>query len=233
MRRLIKELEEQKRREVAELRKIAMSQPVQAPGGSTNLAVQEMSRLLATTEVQVAALKARVNEYKARYANAKEQSKSSPQLDAEAAQLNRDYGIVKKSYEDLISRRQSAVMSGDLDMAAGMVDFRLIDPPRVSPKPVSPNRMLLLAAALGVALVAGIVTTFAASQLRPVYNDGQELRVKVGLPLLGVVSMVMSEVERKRERAGRLRFYAGTGGLFASFLVTMVTVSILAARQAG
>ena len=236
VRRLIKELEEQKRREVAELRKIAMSQPVQAvqaPGGSANLAVQEMSRLLATTEVQVAALKARVNEYQARYANAKVQSKSSPQLDAEAAQLNRDYGIVKKSYEDLISRRQSAVMSGDLDMAAGMVDFRLIDPPRVSPKPVSPNRMLLLAAALGVALVAGIVTTFAASQLRPVYNDGQELRTKVGLPLLGVVSMVMSEVERKRERAGRLRFYAGTGALFASFLVTMVTVSILAARQAG
>jgi polysaccharide chain length determinant protein (PEP-CTERM system associated) len=233
VRRLIKELEEQKRREVAELRKIAMSQPVQAPGGSANLAVQEMSRLLATTEVQVAALKARVNEYQARYANAKEQSKSSPQLDAEAAQLNRDYGIVKKSYEDLISRRQSAVMSGDLDMAAGMVDFRLIDPPRVSPKPVSPNRMLLLAAALGVALAAGIVTTFVASQLRPVYNDGQELRAKVGLPLLGVVSMVMSEVERKRERAGRHRFYAGTGGLFASFLVAMVTVSILASRQAG
>lgn len=233
VRRLIKELEEQKRREVAELRKTAMAQPAQAPGGGANLAVQEMGRLLATSEVQVAALKARVSEYQARYAGAKEQSKTSPQLEAEAAQLNRDYGIVKKNYEDLVGRRQSAVMSGDLDMASAVVDFRLIDPPRVSPKPVSPNRMLLVGVALLAALVSGLFVTFAASQLRPVYDDAQQLRIKTGLPLLGVVSMILTTEDRKRERANRLTFYAGTGGLLASFLIAMVTVSILAARQTG
>ena len=233
VRRLIKELEEQKRREVAELRKIAMAQPAQAQAGGSNLAVQEMARLLATSEVQVAALKARVGEYQSRYAGAREQSKTSPQLEAEAAQLNRDYSIVKKNYEDLVGRRQSAVMSGDLDMASAVVDFRLIDPPRVSPKPVSPNRMLLLGVALLAALGAGLFVTFAASQMRPVYDDAQQLRVKTGLPLLGVVSMILTDEDRSRERAGRLTFYAGTGGLLASFLVAMVTVSILAARQTG
>lgn len=232
-RRLIKELEEQKRREVAELRKVAMAVPPTAQGANVNLAVQEMGRLMATSEVQVAALKARVSEYQARYAVAKEQSKTSPQIEAEAAQLNRDYGIIKKNYEDLVARRQSAVMSGDLDMASGVVDFRLIDPPRVSPKPVSPNRMLLLGVGLVATLAAALVVTFAASQLRPVYNDAQELRAKTGLPLLGVVSMILSDEERKQERAGRIRFYAGTGGLFASYVVAMVTVSILAARQVG
>ena len=232
-RRLIKDLDAQKLREVAELRKAAQGAPTQSQVGPGNPLAQEMGRLLASAELQVAGLKARVTEYEGRYAAAKEQLKTAPRLEAEAAQLNRDYGIIKSNYENLVSRRQSAVMSGDLDMAAGMVDFRLIDPPRVSPKPVSPNRMLLLAAAMGIALAAGIVTTFAASQLRPVYNDGQELRAKVGLPLLGVVSMIIGEDERKRERAGRLRFFAGTGGLFASFLVAVVTVSILASRQAG
>jgi polysaccharide chain length determinant protein (PEP-CTERM system associated) len=232
-RRLIKDLEEQRRREVVELRKAAAAAPSQVATGPGNLLAQEMGRMLAAAELQVAGLKVRVTEYQARYAAAKEQLKTAPRLEAEAAQLNRDYGVIKSNYNSLVGRRESAVMSGDLDMAAGMVDFRLIDPPRVSPKPVSPNRLLLLAAALGAALVAGIVTTFAASQLRPVYNDAQELRVKVGLPLLGVVSILMSEDERKRERAGRLRFYAGTGGLFASFLVAMVTVSILASRQVG
>jgi polysaccharide chain length determinant protein (PEP-CTERM system associated) len=232
-RRLIKELEEQRRREVVELRKAAAASPAQSAVGPGNLLAQEMGRMLAAAELQVAGLKVRVSEYQTRYAAAKEQLKTAPRLEAEAAQLNRDYGIIKSNYNNLVSRRESAVMSGDLDMAAGMVDFRLIDPPRVSPKPVSPNRLLLLAAALGAAVAAGVVTTFAASQLRPVYNDGQELRAKVGLPLLGVVSMIMSEDERKRERGGRLRFYAGTGGLFASFLVAMVTVSILASRQAG
>ncbi len=233
-RRLIKDLEEQKRREVAELRKMAMAAPQpQQMNAYDNLAVQELSKLLATTEVQVAALKARVAEYQSRYINARAQSKVAPQIEAEAAQLNRDYGIIKKNYEDLVGRRQSAVMSGDLDMASGVVDFRLIDPPRVSPRPVSPNRLLLIPLALLAALAAGLFTAFAASQLRPVYNDGQEMRLKTGLPILGVVSVVLTELQRKQERMNNLRFYAGTGSLFASFLVAMVTVSILATRQAG
>ena len=233
-RRLIKDLEEQRKREVAELRKAALAAPQQGPAGTTgNLMAQEMGRMMAAAELQVAGLKARVSEYQTRFAAAKEQLKTAPQLESEAAQLNRDYGIIKGNYESLVSRRQSAVMSGDLDMAAGMVDFRLIDPPRVSPKPVSPNRLLLLGGALVAALAAGLVTALGASQLRPVYNDAQDLRAKTGLPLLGVVSMILNDDERKREQMGRLRFYAGTGSLFASFLVAMVTISILAARQAG
>lgn len=236
-RRMLKDLEAQKRREVAELRKAAAAAPDQsqtaAGSMAANMLAQEMSRMLAAAELQVAGLKARVTEYQRRYAAAKEQLKTAPRLEAEAAQLNRDYGIIKSNYANLVARRQSAVMSGDLDMASGMVDFRLIDPPRVSPKPVSPNRMMLLGGSLAAALIAALAVTFALSQLRPVYNDAQELRAKTGLPLLGVVSMILSDEDRKRERAGRLRFYAGTGGLFASFVVAMVTVSIIAARQVG
>ncbi|HQC99411.1 MAG TPA: Wzz/FepE/Etk N-terminal domain-containing protein [Aquabacterium sp.] len=233
-RRLIAELERQKAKEVAELRKAAAVAPVANQGTSNaSLAAQELARVMATSEVQVAALRARVQEFEGRYAQARALSRTSPQIEAEAAQLNRDYAIIKKNYEDLVARRQSAVMSGDLDMASGVVDFRLIDPPRVSPRPVFPNRLLLLAAALLAALVAGLATTFVASQVRPVFDDVHQLRAKTGLPLLGVVSMILSDEDRKRERSNRLRFYFGTGGLLASYLVAMVTVSIIAARQVG
>ncbi|MDH4393702.1 MAG: Wzz/FepE/Etk N-terminal domain-containing protein [Aquabacterium sp.] len=234
-RRLIGELEKQKAKEVAELRKAAMAVPSanNNMGPGANLAVQELARMLATSEVQVAALRARVSEFQARHAQAKSLTRTSPQIEAEAAQLNRDYAIVKKNYEDLVARRQSAVMSGDLDMASGVVDFRLIDPPRVSPRPVSPNRMLLLLAALGAALAAGLVTTFIASQVRPVFDDVQQLRASTGLPLLGVVSMILSDDDKRRERSSRVRFFLGTGSLLASYLVALVTVSIIAARQVG
>ena len=233
-RRLLADLDEQKKREVAELRKAAAAAPpVQLPGGNANLAMQEMGRLMATAEVQVASLKARVAEYQSRFAQARAQSRTSPQIEAEAAQLNRDYAIIKKNYEDLVARRQSAVMSGDLDMASGVVDFRLIDPPRVSPRPVWPNRLLLLAIAMLVAVGAGMFTAFASSQLRPVYNDAQELRNFTGLPLLGVVSMILTDDERKGERNNKVHFYFGAGGLLASFVVAMVTMSILTARQVG
>ena len=186
--------------------------------------------MLAASEVQVAALRARVGEYSSRLARARDSLKTSPQLEAEAAQLNRDYGITTKNYEDLVARRQSAIMSGELEVASGVADFRLIDPPRVTPQPVAPNRLLLLPLALLAALGAGIAVAFAASQLRPVYSDGSELRTKTGLPLLGVVSLVMSEGDRRHERMGNLRFLGASGGLLGLFGLVMLAMAILAQR---
>lgn len=232
-RKLIKDLEEQKKKEVAEQRKLAMAAPVPTSNsGTAGLVNQELNRLVATSEVQAAALRARVAEYSTRYAQAKAQLKTSPQIEAEAAQLNRDYAIIKKNYEDLVARRQAAVMSGDLDVASGVADFRLIDPPRVSPKPVSPNRFILYPAALVAALGLGLFVAFAASQLRPVYDAAYELRARTGLPVLGVVSMVRSDDDRRRIRIDLVRFLAGSGSLVGLYLIGLTLLLVLA-RRAG
>ena len=225
--KLVKELEEQKRKEVQELRRAALAAPAPAVGGPSNsLALQEITKVLAAAEVQVASLRARVAEYATRYKQALSMMKTAPQLEAEAAQLNRDYAVNKKNYENLVARRESAVMSGQLDVAAGVADFRLIDPPRVSPKPVSPNRLLLLPLALVAALGAGLFTAFAGSQLRPVFFKTSELRERFGLPVLGVVSLVMSDAEGRRERSSLIRFWVGSGSLLATFLAGMLAMSL-------
>lgn len=230
-RRLIKDLEEQKAKEVAELRKAALATP---GGGSSSgsLAVQELSRMLASSDMQAAALKARVSEYQGRLASARDALKTAPEIEAEAAQLNRDYEINRKNYSDLVSRRQAAVMSGELDVASGVADFRLIDPPRVTPQPVAPNRLLLMPMALAAALAAGLGVAFAASQLRPVFSDSTQLRTITGLPLLGVVSMVVSDADRRRERQGYYWFFGASGGLVGLFALGMVAMALLA-RQTG
>lgn len=232
-RRLIKDLEEQKRKEIAERQRAAASAPAASGDAGRSVAYQELSKMVAAYEVQVASLKARVGEYQSRYAQARAALKTAPQLEAEAAQLNRDYAINKKNFEDLVARRQSAIMSGELDVASGVADFRLIDPPLVSPKPVSPNRLLLLPLALLAALAAGLFVAFAASQLRPVFDVPNDLRVKTGLPILGIVSLVMTDVDRRRERVNQLRFFGATGGLLGLFALGMIAVTILAARQIG
>ncbi len=230
-RRLVQDLEEQKRKEVQALRKAAMAAPPSVSvGGNSSLAAQELNRMLAMSEVQVAALRARVGEYTARYSQAKASLKTAPQLEAEAAQLNRDYAIHKKNYEDLVTRRESAAMSGDLDVASGMADFRLIDPPRVSPQPVFPNRTLLLPLALLAALAMGLFAAFAASQVRPVFFHPGELRGKFDLPILGMVSAVMGDADARQRRADGLRFIASAGGLVLLFAAGMAAMSLLASR---
>lgn len=229
--RLIKDLEDQKKKEVAELRKAAMATASAnngiAPGANASLAVQELSRVLAASEVQVASLRARVAEYSSRLAQAREALKTAPQVEAEAAQLNRDYAIVKKGYEDLVARRQSAVMSGDLDVASGVADFRLIDPPRVAPKPVSPNRLILLPVVLLAALAAGIFFSFAASQMRPTFATGEDLRKATGLPLLGVVTILTTDDDRRQSRSSLFRFVAASGGLVGLFAAGLIAMTLM------
>ncbi|WP_157264940.1 XrtA system polysaccharide chain length determinant [Azohydromonas aeria] len=224
-RRLLKELEEQKRIEVNEKRQSATATPLTVISSNASLAQQELSRVLATAEVQVASLRARVAEYSARYAQAREQMKTAPQLEAEAVQLNRDYEIHKKNYEGLVSRRESANMSGQLE-DAGVAEFRLIDPPRVPSKPSAPNRLLLLAAAFAAAVAAGLASALAFSQLRPVFYRGTELRNKLDLPLLGVVSVVLTDAEERQERIGRTRFLGASASLLGVFLIGMAVLTI-------
>ncbi|RTL46533.1 MAG: chain length-determining protein [Burkholderiales bacterium] len=232
-RKLIKDLEEQKKKEMAELRKAAMNTPTASvgAGGSGSLAMQEITRILATTEVQVASLKARVDEYTSRYSQALGAMKTAPQVEAEAAQLNRDYAIHKRNYEELVQRREQASISGELDVASGVADFRVIDPPRANPKPVAPNRLLLLAGAMAGALGVGLFTTFAASQLRPVFHDANDLRARVELPILGVVTRLVTDADRARQRVELIRFSAGAGGLLAMFAVALTVLAVQLSRQ--
>jgi polysaccharide chain length determinant protein (PEP-CTERM system associated) len=230
-RRLIKELEDQKRKEIEELRKAALANPSAAPSNNT-LAYQELSRVMATSEVQVASLRARVAEYDARYAKAREAMKTAPQIEAEFAQLNRDYEINKKNYTDLVSRRESATMSGDLDSATGVADFRLIDPPRTSPKPVAPNRLLLMPMALLAALAAGLGVTFLLGQIRSVFYDADAMSEALGLPLLGVVSLLVDDGSAQRRKSELIKFLAATGGLVVVFGLGMVAL-FLTSKQAG
>lgn len=227
-RRLIKELEALKLKEVQELRKTAMANPASA--SSNSLVYQELNRLMATSEVQVAALRARVGEYEARFSRARELMKTAPQIEAELAQLNRDYDINKKNYNDLVARRESAALSGDLDSAAGVANFRLIDPPRASPKPVAPNRLLLLPLALLAALGAGLAVAFIASQLRAVFYDARSLREAVGLPLLGVVTLVMDDAAVRQEKSDLKKFLGASGGLVVIFIAGMLVFSMMSGR---
>lgn len=224
--RMIKELEEQKREEIAARKKVAISSP--ASLSNTNPVYQQLKVSLAENEATVASLRARVNEYQNRYNHLKDAVKMVPQIEAELAQLNRDYDINKKNYESLVARRESATLSGEMDSTSVGVDFRLIDPPRVSPKPVYPNRLLLLPLSMLLALAAGFSAAFAAHQIRPVFFDSRSLREVSGLPLLGNVSRRMHEADVHKERKDLRRFVAASGLLIGLYVLGISLLVIFA-----
>ncbi|MBK8120757.1 MAG: chain length-determining protein [Sulfuritalea sp.] len=229
-RRLIKELEEQKRQEIAVRKKAAIANPAAASPNS-NPAYQQMKVSLTESEATIASLRVRVAEYESRYKRGVESMKLAPQVEAEFAQLNRDYEIHRKNYNDLVQRREGAGMSESMAAVSGVADFRLIDPPRASSKPVSPDRPLLLPLALLVALAAGLAASFAASQLRPVFFDSHTLRDVTGLPLLGVISMPVTPASQVQARKSRIRIGAALGSLVGFYGLAMLAI-FLFLRQA-
>ena len=57
------------------------------------------------------------------------------------------------------------MMTGKLE-DAGVAEFRIIDPPRVTPTPVAPNRIGLIWGLIAASLAAGLATSFAVSNLK-------------------------------------------------------------------
>lgn len=229
-RRLIKDIEEQKRQELLARKKFAAANP--GASVSNNPVYQQLKVSLAESEANVASLRARVSEYETRYKRTTDMLKSQPQLEAEYTQLNRDYDIHKKNYEQLVTRREAAELSGDLESAGSGADFRLIDPPRASSKPVAPNRLLLLPGGLVLALAAGLFVAFAASQVRPVFFDGKTLREATGLPLLGTVSLLPNPARKQKERASLKRFLIATIGLVFAYGLGIAALFLLTQRAA-
>jgi polysaccharide chain length determinant protein (PEP-CTERM system associated) len=227
-RRVIKDLEEQRQREIASLKAKAASAPApmrQSPGAS--LAYQELTRVVATTDVQLAAARARVAEYTSRLEQARAKLKEAPRIEAEAAQLNRDYNVHRRAYEELVQRRESAAIYNKLDDAAGLAEFRVIEPARVPQKPAFPNRPLMLLMALAGALGAGLAVAFLKAQIKPVFHRPSELHSRLGLPLLGAVSTLRSEADARKERWEYAGLSAASGSLVILFAIGALVTAVL------
>jgi polysaccharide chain length determinant protein (PEP-CTERM system associated) len=213
--RAIRDLEDQRRRVAAEYKRSGITSNQTFNSGPR--ASEQIKVSLAQAEANVASLRARVSEYSARYAQLRNLAKQMPEIEAELAQLNRDYDVNKKNYESLISRRESANIAGDMQSVAGVADFRLIDPPRVTPNAVSPNRPVLLAGSLLLSILAALGTMFVSSELRPGIYDRAQLREATGLPILGVVSLVVSDQMKSESKKDLKKFAVTAAGLFATY----------------
>jgi polysaccharide chain length determinant protein (PEP-CTERM system associated) len=213
-RRLIATLEEERKQQL-EARKRAAAAASKSTGGATNPVFQRIKIALAEAEANVASLRGRTAELQGRLNQLRSAAGRVPQIEAELAQLNRDYEIMRKQYDGLVARRESAAISEDVDATTQLAEFRIIDPPRVSPKPVFPNRASLAPLALLGALGLGAFASFALAQLFPTIDSARILREIGQRPVLGIVSLRPSPAAITRRRVSNFAF----GGALSALLV--------------
>jgi uncharacterized protein involved in exopolysaccharide biosynthesis len=203
---------------------VAAGRPIDS--ADRNPVFQQLRVSQAEADANVASLRAKLSAYQNQYAQLKAEAQLVPQVEAEFAQINRDYDIQKSTYEKLLQRRQSAAI-GEGVQDAGGTQFRVVDPPRVAPQPVPPTRMALLGMALAAALVAGLLASFAANELMPIFHDSRSLSVVSKRPMLGMVTMLQSETLSKLRRRNAFYFAGGLTGLFAAFVAVFAFFLLL------
>ncbi|HET6183087.1 MAG TPA: XrtA system polysaccharide chain length determinant [Acetobacteraceae bacterium] len=173
---------------VEQLRKTAGGGPGGVRGGSPELHTQLTMRLL-DTQVEIASRKQQLADAQRNLDRIQKILQERPTLMAQYQGMNRDYDILKKNYDDLVERLQSANLSQAADTQADKVHLRVVDPPQIPLVPYGPNRLLIISGVLVIGILAGIGAAAAVVVIDRSFASSEELR-DIGAPVLGSISAI-------------------------------------------
>ncbi len=201
---------------------------LQATGGVTpNPVYDQMSIKLFDLESEIASLQSRLNAKKVATEKLQAMAHRIPEVEAELVRLNRDYEVLKSNYNLMLTKRESAKISSDLETNTDRVRFRVIDPPQEAREPSSPNRILLVIIVLIVGLGAGVLVAYILSQMHSTYSTEKKLRDSYPYPVLGRISILLSPEELLIRKKQLMMFSIMMAGLFVSSISVYLLMSLM------
>ena len=227
LKEVIAALEAQRQSEIESLRRNVDSLG-SARTGSGNLVQQNLQIALNEVEVEVASLRAQAADRTARVETLRSEMTTLPEVEAELARLNRDYGTNRTQYDALLQRLESARLSEQAEKSQEVI-FNIVEPPSMPVVPAAPNRTLLALAVLVAAFSAAAGVAYLLSLLRPVYFGEDQIREAFeGVLVIGGVGLMRDAKTVRRER-WTLFLY----GCAATALVIVLGLLLLGYRHWG
>jgi polysaccharide chain length determinant protein (PEP-CTERM system associated) len=166
-------------------------------GEITNTVYDQIKVKLVDAESVVASVQRRLAEAQAEQERIEKIAQSVPGVLVQAEDLDRDYGVLQKNYQELVARREATQIANAADTKTEKIQFRIVDPPQVPAVPAAPNRPLLLSTVLVFGLGAGFVAPLLVMQLDRSFGTLGQLR-NLGLPIVGSVSRLSLGAAQRR-----------------------------------
>lgn len=199
--------------------RVATAQPL-------NQALEMLRVRLVDAESQIASLERQEREGVAEVERLDEIARSAPQVQAQFLNLDRDYTVLSRNYDELLARRESLQLAGAARDSSDRVQLEVVDPPTVPAQPVSPNRLLLSAGVLVAGLGAGGGLVLLLMQFDRSFYTLADLR-RIGLPVLGAVSAP----PRRGAVLSGIGFVGGLAMLFVAFGAVLADAPRIIARM--
>src|ERR1700722_10958613 len=194
-------------------------------GATANPVYQSIQLSLNQTDVEIASLRRQLGDHQSRVADLRRALDTMPKVEAEYAQLNRDYDVNKTQYTALLTQLEKAKLGQEAD-TNGSVRFEIVEPPNAEYKPVSPHRNLLVLAVLGLSLAAGAGLAYLIQILKPVFWSVRTLAEHTGATVLGAVSPAFPQALLRRKRWD-VAFYTLFAGCFFLLAAVVLGFSLL------
>ena len=192
-----------------------------ALGLTANPVYQRLQEKYNAQQVTVASLEQEIADRRAEVAKLKSEMQIAPQVQAQFADLMRNYTVTQKQYNALLGRLDSTRL-GQQAASTGTVKFQIIDPPMAQYTPVAPKRPRLIIVSLFAALAAGLGAAYLLHLLQPVFVSTRQLGAVTGLTVLGAVSLAWANRRRAERRRSIVLYACGMGGLVLLGLAVLV-----------
>jgi protein tyrosine kinase modulator len=163
---------------------------------SLNPIYQAARTELAEVERNIAALEERIEISKTIAEAAFEKLKQLPEKQKELSQLTRDTVNHSKTYSQLLQKRELARVTRRLEIEERGTKFRILDNAEVPIRPYKPKRNLIVIAGffLGVVLGGGLIVL--AETTDHSFEEANQLREFLPVPMLGATSMILTPEEK-------------------------------------
>jgi polysaccharide chain length determinant protein (PEP-CTERM system associated) len=171
-----------------------------------NPVYEQVTIRLSDTTASLSALQRQLGDAEKERTRLEEIARGAPGLQAEYINLNRDYDVVRRNYDELLSRREQMRIASAADTDANKVKTQIVDPPQKPQTPVAPKRVLLLSAVLTAGLAAGVMLALLLSEIDSSFQSVDDLRT-LGLPVIGGISII-SVVVPLWKRVARVAAFA-------------------------
>jgi polysaccharide chain length determinant protein (PEP-CTERM system associated) len=223
-RQTLAELQERRTQELESLRR-GDANAVANSGASANPVYQSIQLELNKAEVEIASLNRQLADHQGRVAELRRALDTMPTVEADYAQLNRDYDVNKTQYTALLTQLEKAKLGQEAD-TNGSVRFEIVEPPNAEYRPVSPHRVVLVFVVFIVALGVGAGLAYLIQMLRPVFWSVKGLTEHTGIAVLGAVSAAFPGIINRRRRWD-LAFYSLFAGGFVLLAAVILGLSAL------
>jgi polysaccharide chain length determinant protein (PEP-CTERM system associated) len=194
-------------------------------GAAANPVYQSIQLALNQADVEIASLRRQLGDHQSRVADLRRALDTMPKVEAEYAQLNRDYDVNKTQYTALLTQLEKAKLGQEAD-TNGSVRFEIVEPPNAEYRPVSPHRSALVLMVLALALGCGAGLAYLIQILKPVFWSVRTLAANTGATVLGAVSPAFPQALLRRKRWD-VSFYTLFAGSFFLLAAAVLGLSLL------